>query len=105
MTPIPFYPNNQLDALESPPTADTGEQAAAEESWIEIGGERLALLAVLESLLFVADAPVEPAQIAKILNLDKRAVEAGLQTLAHAFETPLRGLRIQEHNGKFQLVT
>src|SRR4051812_43255572 len=105
MTPTPVYPNNQSDGLESPPAADTGEQMAGEERWIEIGRERLALLAVLESLLFVADAPVEPAQIAKILNLDKRTVEAGLQTLAHSYETPQRGLRIQEHNGRFQLVT
>src|SRR5438067_987603 len=104
MMPIPAYLNGQSDSLErvecqqapdkQPEPASLDEQVIGGEIWMEIGGERLALMAVLESLLFVADTPVEPAQIAKILNFDKRTIENGLQRLAQSYETAKRGLRI-----------
>ncbi len=75
------------------------------EIQIETGGETLPLGAILESLLFVTDAPIEPSTIAKLLNFDTLTIERGLQRLADAYENSERGLRLQQRNGKFQLVT
>ncbi|MCX6050485.1 MAG: SMC-Scp complex subunit ScpB [Chloroflexi bacterium] len=75
------------------------------EIYIEAGGEALPLGAILESLLFVSDAPVEPSTIAKILDFDTSMIEHGLQRLAQTYENDKRGLRLQQRNGKFQLVT
>lgn len=78
---------------------------AVEPLYLEICGEKRHLTAVLESLLFVADTPVEPASLARLLNFDTNTIEAGLQALAQTYTDEGRGLRLQERNGKFQLVT
>ncbi len=70
-----------------------------------VSGEHLPLAAILESLLFVADAPIDPTAIAKLLNFDRKIIERGLQQLAQTYENAQRGLRLQQRNGKFQLVT
>ncbi|MEZ4861219.1 MAG: SMC-Scp complex subunit ScpB [Caldilineaceae bacterium] len=72
---------------------------------LTVNGKELPLMTVLESLLFVADGPVEVTQLAKTLALDSEAVYAGLQVLDQHYIATARGLRIQEYNGKFQLVT
>ena len=63
------------------------------------------LTALLESLLFVAAEPVEPGQLARTLDLPVAAVEQGLVELAAFYKHAGRGLRVQIHNGKAQLVT
>jgi segregation and condensation protein B len=75
------------------------------ERFVQAGGERIPLLAALESLLFVAAEPVEPAQLAHTLELDLATVEKSIHTLAHRYSTTGRGLRLQERKGKYQLVT
>lgn len=75
------------------------------DRFVEAGGERIPLLAALESLLFVAAEPVEPAQLARTLELDVATVETTIRALAHRYSTTGRGLRLQERNGKYQLVT
>lgn len=64
-----------------------------------------ALTALLESLLFMAAEPVEPEQLARTLAAPIAAVEAGLTELAAFYKNNGRGLRLQLHNGKAQLVT
>ena len=61
--------------------------------------------ALLESLLFVAAEPVEPKQLARTLDLPVDAVAQGLTELAAFYKQAGRGLRVQFHNGKAQLVT
>ena len=68
-------------------------------------GEQFTITALLEGLLFVADAPMAANQFARVLQLDIATVEAGLEALTQFYVTGNRGLRILEHNKKFQLVT
>ena len=68
-------------------------------------GEQFTITALLEGLLFVADAPMAASQFARALQLDIATVEAGLEALTQFYVTGNRGLRILEHNKKFQLVT
>lgn len=72
---------------------------------VESGGEKVALMAALESLLFVAATPIEIKQLSAVLDLESNIVAEGLQTLANQYKTTSRGLRLQERDGKFQLVT
>ena len=65
----------------------------------------LPLIAALESLLFVSDEAVEPAQLGRALGLTPGEIEAGLQELDAAYRDGNRGLRLQTRNGRYQLVT
>ena len=76
-----------------------------EAECIEIGGEKLPLTSVLESILFVADSPVAPTQLAKVLPVDLNRIESGLEALAHLYEQTGRGLRLQTRDGKYLLIT
>jgi segregation and condensation protein B len=82
--------------------------AAATESGdllVRTGEAALSMGSVLESLLFVADAPVEAAQLARVVNAPVEVVEGHLRQLAAEFHGAARGLRVAERNGRFQLVT
>ena len=63
----------------------------------------LELTSLIESLLFVADAPVTPAQLAAALDVEPKAVEEALDQLAVDYQQ--RGLRLQRKAGRVQLVT
>lgn len=65
----------------------------------------LALAAALESLLFVAEEPVEPAQLARVFGGEATQVEAALHVLEEEYRTQRRGLRIQVRSGRYQMVT
>ena len=65
----------------------------------------LPLDTALESLLFVAEEPVEPAHLARIFGVAPAAVESALQELGEHYRTSGRGLRLQARNGRYQLVT
>lgn len=79
--------------------------AEQEENRFSINNHAFSLSATLEALLFVADGPVEVTQLAKILNLGNETICQGLQQLDCDYVNNDRGLRIQEYNGKYQLVT
>lgn len=63
----------------------------------------LTVTARIEALLFVAAGPVSPNQIAAALDLPTREIESALNELAADLQT--RGLRLQNHQGRFQLTT
>ncbi|RPI33398.1 MAG: SMC-Scp complex subunit ScpB [Chloroflexota bacterium] len=63
----------------------------------------LDLYARLEALLFVAAGSVTPAQLASALDIPVKDVEKGLEELEEQFGP--RGLRLQRHAGRVQLVT
>jgi len=65
--------------------------------------QQLALTALVESLLFVADEPVEVATLAQALEVDMSAVEAALAELAT--DGMQRGVRLQRKGQQVQLVT
>lgn len=67
--------------------------------------EDVTIPALLEALLFVADGPVEVSQLAKTLAVASEVIYNGVQQLDQEYMRTGRGLRVQEYNGKFQLVT
>jgi segregation and condensation protein B len=67
--------------------------------------EEFTLPVLLETLLFVADGPVAVNQLAKTLHLDRETIFQQVKQLDQHYIDTGRGLRVQEYNGKFQLVT
>lgn len=64
------------------------------------------LKSVLESLLFVADAPLSAVQLADVLNgIDRKEIEAALQELQAGYEAERRGFRLVEVANGFQMRT
>ncbi|MDO8670486.1 MAG: SMC-Scp complex subunit ScpB [Dehalococcoidia bacterium] len=61
------------------------------------------LKAVIESLLFVADGPVEISRLGKTLEADRKAIELALE--AFATDCQGRGLRLQRKGDAVQMVT
>ncbi|GAB4527827.1 MAG: SMC-Scp complex subunit ScpB [Anaerolineae bacterium] len=63
----------------------------------------LTLTVILESLLFVADAPVSVSQLAEAAECEVRDVEVALQALAQEYAS--RGMRLQRKGNLVQLVS
>ena len=61
--------------------------------------------ALLEGFLFVAERPLEAAELAQVAGLPKRQVEAALRSLADELEERRRGIRLQQQADAWQLVT
>jgi segregation and condensation protein B len=80
-------------------------EAPVDESIILAGETFMPLAAALESLLFVADKPVDAAQLARALRIQPEAVEVGLAQLAASLQDNARGLRLLEQSGHYRLVT
>ncbi|HEV8634838.1 MAG TPA: SMC-Scp complex subunit ScpB [Chloroflexota bacterium] len=58
---------------------------------------------LLETLLFVADGPVEIARLQRALEADRPTVEAGLERLAASFRA--RGIRLQRKDDSVTLAS
>ncbi len=63
----------------------------------------LSLAAIVESLLFVADAPVPVSQLAEAIGCDMGEVEAALHLLVETYAE--RGIRVQRKGHQVQLVS
>jgi segregation and condensation protein B len=61
------------------------------------------ITALIESLLFVADQPVEVGDLAKALEVDPAEIENALQAMEVQYET--RGIRLQRRRDQVQLVS
>jgi len=112
LVPTPALEETALPPLTHPTitpspnhNTNTAQESAYPPLYLEVCGEKLLVVTVLESLLFVADSPIDPAAIARLLHYDTATIEANLQILAQMYQDEGRGLRLQERNGKFQLVT
>ena len=70
-----------------------------------MNGTQLGLSALLESLLFVADEPIEPLQVAKAFDIERQVVEEGLARLDRLYRENGRGLRLLERDDTYHLVT
>ena len=63
------------------------------------------LTGMLEALLFVCAAPTASAQFAQALGRPEAEILAGLADLQGLYKQTGRGLRLQERNGRYSLVT
>lgn len=70
----------------------------------ESGASTLPAKALLESLLFVADEPVQIQQLAAAMGLAAEEVQADLQELAREYSHE-RGIRLQFRGQQVQMVT
>lgn len=106
---IPVAPQEALQPA-LPIAAETGERILTIEGesgqlLVRMGSTSVPLLSALESLLFVADAPVEAEQLARVVNAPVEVVERHVRELEALYREQHRGLRIAERNGRFQMVT
>jgi segregation and condensation protein B len=58
---------------------------------------------IIESVLFVADRPIDIASLARIAGVDPRWADEALETLAGEYQT--RGIRVQRNGAAVQVVT
>ncbi|MCS7285674.1 MAG: SMC-Scp complex subunit ScpB [Anaerolineae bacterium] len=58
---------------------------------------------ILESLLFIADEPVEIDHLVEVLGLDKETIAVIIEELAKEYSG--RGIRLQRLGGKIQMVS
>ena len=58
-----------------------------------------------EALLFIAERPLETDELAKLGEVPRLQAEAALSALAERLDEGGRGLRVQHHDGAWQLVT
>ncbi len=63
----------------------------------------LELSAQVEAILFVAPEPISPYQISTILEESPWAIKKALEELEELYQQ--RGIRLQHHDGKIQLVS
>ncbi len=107
--PSDFSPEIQADApVDLQDEAEAAAEVAAEADVEEIGDPPVApseLTGMLEALLFVCDAPASPAQFAQALSRPEAEILAGLTDLQILYKETGRGLRLQERNGRYALVT
>jgi segregation and condensation protein B len=68
---------------------------------------RLSLTARIEALLFVAPGSVSPAQLAAALEVPQDQIETTLAQLESEYQDQSydRGIRVQSHQGRYQLTT
>jgi segregation and condensation protein B len=58
-----------------------------------------------EALLFIAERPLETAELAELAGVPRLQAEAALASLSERLAEDGRGLRLQLHDGAWQLVT
>ena len=61
--------------------------------------------AFYEALLFIAERPLPTADLAELGGVPRLQAEAELAALAERLEEDERGIRVQHHDGAWQLVT
>lgn len=66
--------------------------------------QSLSLDARIEAILFVAPAPVSSQQLAEALAAPPGEIEEALRLLGRALQNA-RGIRLQQHEGRYQLTT
>ncbi len=98
-------PKMGIDEATLADSAAINQSDAQDLPEVESGGALLPLAVALESLLFVAGAPVSSEQLAQVLECSPEMVESSLQTLAQQYRQTERGLRIQQRDGSYQLVS
>lgn len=78
--------------------ADDEVQGTREISATELKG-------ITESLIFVADEPIDSKNIAKVLHVDQTAVDEAIQSLVEDYGERTGGLQLREIAGGWQIST
>lgn len=58
-----------------------------------------------EALLFIAERPLTSAELGELAGIPRLQAEATLSSLAERLDEDQRGIRLQHHDGAWQLVT
>lgn len=103
---FPSNPEGAVVALSGEPvaTAPAADRIDADPSQVDQDAD-FSLVSALEALLFVSDGAVEVTSLAKVLMVTSEELYTALKALTAQLVAHDRGLRLQEHNGKFQLVS
>lgn len=75
---------------------DEQNSTTAQENTLELSAQ-------VEAILFVAPEPISPYQISTILEESPWAIKKALEELEELYQQ--RGIRLQHHDGKIQLVS
>ncbi len=94
----------ETEVTETTEATETAEEEESQEP-VDVTALSSELTGLLEALLFVADSPTHPAQFAQALQRPEIDVRAGLADLQTLYKETGRGLRLQERNDRFSLVT
>jgi segregation and condensation protein B len=88
------------------PSAETGAEAAAQQATLPgtlpDEAERLALI---EAVVYVAEEPLQPEQIAEGLGLPLDVVKADIAKLIESYKNPARGIEIRQVAGGCKMFT
>jgi segregation and condensation protein B len=98
-----FTANPRTPVLVSPEFLNQNYSMVDDQSTEIIQDQELSLGARVEALLFVAPEPITPYQISTVLDETVRAIKNILDELDELYLK--RGIRLQRHNGKIQLVS
>jgi len=83
----------------------TPEQLSLEPEAAPAGGGKVALRALIEAMVYVAEEPLPAAQIATALGQPKEAIEKVLEELVAEYDKPHHGLTIREVAGGYKMAT
>jgi segregation and condensation protein B len=83
----------------------TPEQLSLEPEAAPAGGGEVALRALIEAMVYVAEEPLPAAQIATALGQPKEAIEKVLEELVAEYDKPHHGLTIREVAGGYKMAT
>ncbi|HCI74425.1 MAG TPA: SMC-Scp complex subunit ScpB [Lachnospiraceae bacterium] len=82
-----------------------GELTTVEEKPGQVSGDKLALKASLEAVLFSMGDSVDPESIAQALEVSEETIRNVLDEMVNDYESAERGIRIIRLEGRYQLAT
>src|SRR5437773_12296623 len=91
------------NAHEPVAAAAESDTESAIEGQREIGDAELK--AIVESLIFVAEEPINAKTIADVVDLEREAVEKAIEGLAEDYDLRPGGLQLREIAGGWQIAT
>lgn len=99
-----------MDQIENIAPAEAVETITTAELLAELPppeplAEEAGLRALLEAVVYIADEPLTPAQIAAALNLPKPRIEELLEELVTEYSKPHHGLTVREVAGGYKMAT
>ena len=82
-----------------------GELMTVEERPGQASGDKAALKAALEAILFSMGDSIDPESISRALEVGEEEILSVLEEMTQEYEAPERGIRIIKLEGRYQLAT
>ena len=82
-----------------------GELMTVEERPGQVSGDKAALKAALEAILFSMGDSIDPESISRALEVGEEEILSVLEEMTQEYEAPERGIRIIKLEGRYQLAT